>query len=60
MVGKHTCHVRKQVSSIQRLDLNLDHEQALGAGPFDFDHTLRLLVFQIDHVLAVGAVHGYA
>ena len=46
--------------AVQRLDLNLDHEQALGAGPFHRNHTLRLSLLKVEHVLAVGAVHGDA
>ena len=60
MVGQHTCHVGQQVRAVQRLDLNLDHEQALGAGPFHRNHTLGLVLLQVKHVLAVGAVHGDA
>ena len=60
MIRKHTGHVGQQVAPVKRLHLDLDHEHALRAGPFDFDHAFRLAILQINHVLAVGAMHGNA
>ena len=46
--------------AIKRLHLNLDHEHALGAGPLHIDHAFWLTLLQVQHVLAVHTMHGYA
>ena len=60
MIGQHTRHIAQQVRTIERLHLNLDHEYALGTGPLHVDHTFRLPLLQVQHVLAIHTMHGHA
>ena len=60
VVREHARHIAQQMRAIQRLHLDLDHEQALRARPLHGDDAFGLPALQVDHVLAVGTVHRYA